>query len=203
MRHAEGVGAPERGVGEGGGQRSGVDENDRKVGRPKRRSAACRKSGRSGRVDQPVIIAHILKSKEIGVGGGLPGARFRAGISNCGAGFHAALPADLAACVKQRLGKARLARATRPDERNDPHCAAFSFHDCISSSARRSPHSYGRRYAIRTRVCLYEAERKRAVTGEAVRSVSRGGSARSEEHTSELQSLMRISYAVFCLKKNT
>src|SRR3546814_8817755 len=28
-------------------------------------------------------------------------------------------------------------------------------------------------------------------------------SARSEEHTSELQSLMRISYAVFCLKKKT
>src|SRR3546814_4412353 len=28
-----------------------------------------------------------------------------------------------------------------------------------------------------------------------------GFAARSEEHTSELQSLMRISYAVFCLKK--
>src|SRR3546814_4302685 len=28
-------------------------------------------------------------------------------------------------------------------------------------------------------------------------------SGRSEEHTSELQSLMRITYAVFCLKKNT
>src|SRR3546814_10364970 len=28
-----------------------------------------------------------------------------------------------------------------------------------------------------------------------------GQAARSEEHTSELQSLMRISYAVFCLKK--
>src|SRR3546814_3894819 len=28
-----------------------------------------------------------------------------------------------------------------------------------------------------------------------------GGGTRSEEHTSELQSLMRISYAVFCLKK--
>src|SRR3546814_2642710 len=27
-----------------------------------------------------------------------------------------------------------------------------------------------------------------------------GGGSRSEEHTSELQSLMRISYAVFCLK---
>src|SRR3546814_1673045 len=34
---------------------------------------------------------------------------------------------------------------------------------------------------------------------------SREGScgSRSEEHTSELQSLMRISYAVFCLKKKT
>src|SRR3546814_5030050 len=31
----------------------------------------------------------------------------------------------------------------------------------------------------------------------------RARSYRSEEHTSELQSLMRISYAVFCLTKNT
>src|SRR3546814_7123314 len=30
-----------------------------------------------------------------------------------------------------------------------------------------------------------------------------GDRVRSEEHTSELQSLMRISYAVFCLKKKT
>src|SRR3546814_3367136 len=35
-------------------------------------------------------------------------------------------------------------------------------------------------------------------------SVGRGAEwKRSEEHTSELQSLMRISYAVFCLKKKT
>src|SRR3546814_5175745 len=34
------------------------------------------------------------------------------------------------------------------------------------------------------------------------RDLDRGGEiVRSEEHTSELQSLMRISYAVFCLKK--
>src|SRR3546814_13401142 len=32
---------------------------------------------------------------------------------------------------------------------------------------------------------------------------TRASSGRSEEHTSELQSLMRISYAVFCLKKKT
>src|SRR3546814_5579472 len=35
----------------------------------------------------------------------------------------------------------------------------------------------------------------------ALSAVATYTSARSEEHTSELQSLMRISYAVFCLKK--
>src|SRR3546814_4906714 len=33
--------------------------------------------------------------------------------------------------------------------------------------------------------------------------LSKNPNPRSEEHTSELQSLMRISYAVFCLKKKT
>src|SRR3546814_5404068 len=37
----------------------------------------------------------------------------------------------------------------------------------------------------------------------AVRSTRRPRSERSEEHTSELQSLMRNSYAVFCLQKKT
>src|SRR3546814_2600217 len=37
-----------------------------------------------------------------------------------------------------------------------------------------------------------------SVAADAVKPLSR-----SEEHTSELQSLMRISYAVFCLKKKT
>src|SRR3546814_5203479 len=37
----------------------------------------------------------------------------------------------------------------------------------------------------------------------AVAEVRGVGAGRSEEHTSELQSLMRISYAVFCLKKHT
>src|SRR3546814_3491441 len=37
--------------------------------------------------------------------------------------------------------------------------------------------------------------------GVAVAGGGLGGGIRSEEHTSELQSLMRISYAVFCLKK--
>src|SRR3546814_4486876 len=37
----------------------------------------------------------------------------------------------------------------------------------------------------------------------SVAGVHGRGAPRSEEHTSELQSLMRISYAVFCLKKKT
>src|SRR3546814_19950510 len=41
--------------------------------------------------------------------------------------------------------------------------------------------------------------RRRDVAAEISPSVSKAS--RSEEHTSELQSLMRISYAVFCLKK--
>src|SRR3546814_7555578 len=36
---------------------------------------------------------------------------------------------------------------------------------------------------------------------EPARGFDRVGARRSEEHTSELQSLMRISYAVFCLKQ--
>src|SRR3546814_2412308 len=49
-------------------------------------------------------------------------------------------------------------------------------------------------------------QRMAAVSGEALlraeparRQARVGGDRRSEEHTSELQSLMRISYAVFCL----
>src|SRR3546814_4642580 len=40
-----------------------------------------------------------------------------------------------------------------------------------------------------------------ATRGRAARHAAIPQGARSEEHTSELQSLMRISYAVFCLKK--
>src|SRR3546814_1948741 len=44
---------------------------------------------------------------------------------------------------------------------------------------------------------------ERAGSGSAVafEQLAPGAQRRSEEHTSELQSLMRISYAVFCLKK--
>src|SRR3546814_3483115 len=51
--------------------------------------------------------------------------------------------------------------------------------------------------------CRYPAATMRSRIIWLARKVStrRGAIGRSEEHTSELQSLMRISYAVFCLKK--
>src|SRR3546814_3958964 len=47
------------------------------------------------------------------------------------------------------------------------------------------------------------AQRRFGIAGQADAPILRLGDflQRSEEHTSELQSLMRISYAVFCLKK--
>src|SRR3546814_9826941 len=51
-------------------------------------------------------------------------------------------------------------------------------------------------FTLSTEMCArYYAE------GESFPDSLREEVARSEEHTSELQSLMRISYAVFCLKK--
>src|SRR3546814_8379528 len=61
----------------------------------------------------------------------------------------------------------------------------------------------------RVRVHVFSTPRDRCITDHrdgrrsvrTVRDGRWGGSSRSEEHTSELQSLMRISYAVFRLKK--
>src|SRR3546814_4260095 len=62
-------------------------------------------------------------------------------------------------------------------------------------------HAAGRR---RTRRRARAVARIGAGAGHAAVAVrARPGPDRSEEHTSELQSLMRISYAVFCLKKKT
>src|SRR3546814_5331196 len=48
-------------------------------------------------------------------------------------------------------------------------------------------------------LCAQRA-RQRQTTGIVAGEQTRTGHRRSEEHTSELQSLMRISYAVFCLQ---
>src|SRR3546814_5563638 len=48
---------------------------------------------------------------------------------------------------------------------------------------------------------FHAADPQRLGRHEAVNVIAHPDRGRSEEHTSELQSLMRISYAVFCLKK--
>src|SRR3546814_1064766 len=76
-----------------------------------------------------------------------------------------------------------------------------SFGRLLGAGLRRSgtgafPH--GQDAPEATRVVAPERDRRGAVHGEPSELLGR-----SEEHTSELQSLMRISYAVFCLKKKT
>src|SRR3546814_7101539 len=63
--------------------------------------------------------------------------------------------------------------------------------DCLSSPSSARPMSKVFRTRCSSPISIYRPEH-------SVQSLRR-----SEEHTSELQSLMRISYAVFCLKKKT
>src|SRR3546814_1506063 len=53
------------------------------------------------------------------------------------------------------------------------------------------------------RACTRKDRKNWAHAASHRRIACQGEDHRSEEHTSELQSLMRISYAVFCLKKKT
>src|SRR3546814_3447754 len=62
---------------------------------------------------------------------------------------------------------------------------------------RDTPVRIGKPYTVRGATYVPAA----APAYDAIGYASWYGSERSEEHTSELQSLMRISYAVFCLKK--
>src|SRR3546814_6724054 len=74
-------------------------------------------------------------------------------------------------------------------------------------SAQPFPHSVPRARDVRTRSSRAVAASSAEVSGPYSTAAAsslhsrRVMPNRSEEHTSELQSLMRISYAVFCLKK--
>src|SRR3546814_2274270 len=65
----------------------------------------------------------------------------------------------------------------------------------------RSAHSY-RSSALAAQVVAGSTGDRGSVSPDLPLQIVGFEVARSEEHTSELQSLMRISYAVFCLKKN-
>src|SRR3546814_4784161 len=71
-------------------------------------------------------------------------------------------------------------------------------------SARPGPGSLGIRLPLRHPlgyICGQVAAIALCVDSPQLAVVHQHQTIRSEEHTSELQSLMRISYAVFCLKK--
>src|SRR3546814_5720045 len=74
---------------------------------------------------------------------------------------------------------------------------------CATAMAARNPAPPAP--TITTSVCtvcmIRPARRDSAIPGRNRRASTPCLHIRSEEHTSELQSLMRISYAVFCLKK--
>src|SRR3546814_7060607 len=82
---------------------------------------------------------------------------------------------------------------------DDLHQAAELAHAAVASMTRFSIPPTPINFTIWYE---YHAGRDPALS-RAVRSPVTSSGRRSEEHTSELQSLMRISYAVFCLKKKT
>src|SRR3546814_1633925 len=81
-------------------------------------------------------------------------------------------------------------RSTRTDTLF-PYTTLFRSHRLAETQTLRLVHTPGRLHQTDNRLTGHLA------IGETVANRQ----PRSEEHTSELQSLMRISYAVFCLKK--
>src|SRR3546814_6535142 len=89
------------------------------------------------------------------------------------------------------------------------HCAASRSHAGMAASGTVGPKLAVRRDVLRLLLdhLQPEIERLAAIFQQkhlaAIGNQNGRATGRSEEHTSELQSLMRISYAVFCLKKKT
>src|SRR3546814_9052032 len=92
-------------------------------------------------------------------------------------------------------------RSTRTDTLF-PYTTLFRSTRCWPSSIRRQGCGAPSIWMPGVRQALTKSNWRRC--NEVLNTViSQNHQARSEEHTSELQSLMRISYAVFCLKKKT
>src|SRR3546814_4131282 len=89
----------------------------------------------------------------------------------------------------------RLANTTRPR-----FCSGF--HTCIAEKATSAELKGWPSCHLTPGRSLKVNDLPSAAASQEVARTGRSGP-RSEEHTSELQSLMRISYAVFCLKKKT
>src|SRR3546814_10385061 len=95
----------------------------------------------------------------------------------------------------------RIERQEKPSNGSRPFSSPSRGNCCTWPSAK-SRHASSRRKGPALACACFDAM-CHTVAGEISPKWRYGGSrdVRSEEHTSELQSLMRISYAVFCLKK--
>src|SRR3546814_14573951 len=95
-------------------------------------------------------------------------------------------------------------RRSWPDRRTPSQILVERFVEGAAGPAERVDRTRGCRRPASGPV-LRQASPARPATamGGGGRAGRHPRSQRSEEHTSELQSLMRISYAVFCLKKKT
>src|SRR3546814_3316997 len=110
----------------------------------------------------------------------------------------AATPFIIAICTGSALLSLRVRLLSMPQARHAPAIAKIPAPPPFGPPPRQDNKSAPPRIAAApTNSRLSTFSRK---TSQAIASVARP-SRRSEEHTSELQSLMRISYAVFCLKK--
>src|SRR3546814_4994116 len=100
------------------------------------------------------------------------------------------------------VGRCRITKRKNNDRRRqDPGGRRRGYR---RDSCRRRARRRGRLCRARGGIGRGQAGGALRAGGGAQRAPSRReGGGRSEEHTSELQSLMRISYAVFCLKKKT
>src|SRR3546814_10071686 len=98
--------------------------------------------------------------------------------------------------------------AVMPVKRNAPVKVVVFQWPCGIGDRHRAPRfarPRGRAIFVDAPVSSMNTNRSGSRSGWALNHARRRArtSGRSEEHTSELQSLMRISYAVFCLKKKT
>src|SRR3546814_3640229 len=106
--------------------------------------------------------------------------------------------AELAACVAAVLLTQAWAESHFLEETRARAAAKLDLYASNLAGALGKYQSVPKLLALHSDVvALFEASGDPAVQARANRLTE----TRSEEHTSELQSLMRISYAVFCLKK--
>src|SRR3546814_10302120 len=107
-------------------------------------------------------------------------------LASCGGGGSAS-SSSAADCVLNNVGSAQTDAAVLAIQRACHSKFPPSRTEIDASRAERAARE--------------QAQREAMAAANAAAAAAAAAADRSEEHTSELQSLMRISYAVFCLKK--